>query len=135
MNLEISTDQSRLDQGWVVREIRASYWGGNFTPLQIIRAMQRSLCFGAYVDGKQVGYVRIVTDGSLFSSVCDVIVQEDMRGKGVGTALMTAAMEHYEVARTMCILRARPAAQLWYYKNWDFRVIDRTSGIMQREPK
>lgn len=79
---------------------------------------------------RQVGFVRTVTDGSIFSSVTDVIVQEDMRGKGIGTALMTAAMNHPDIAGTICILRARPAAQIWYFKNWGFQLLDRQHGIM-----
>jgi GNAT superfamily N-acetyltransferase len=131
----VSCDPSRLDVAWVVHSVLGSYWGGALAGAQIRAALQGSLCFGAYADGKQNGLVRIVTDGAIFSSVCDVFVEEAHRGKGVGTALMTAAMAHPSVAGTLCILRARPAAQLWYFKNWGFQLLDKQHGIMQRQPQ
>ncbi len=134
MNVEISTDQSRLDLAWVVEQIKGSYWGGPYSEDAIRCAAGRSLCFGAYVDGKQVGYVRVVTDGAIFSSVCDVIVQEDMRGKGIGSSLMKAVVDHPEVNHTYCILRARPIAWFFYFRH-DFHVFDKKSGLMHRYPQ
>ena len=104
---------------------------------QIANALKRSLVFGAYRGGcdfipvRQIGLLRVVTDGSIFSSITDVFVEESERGKGVGSALMDAAMAS-EVGHTYCILRARPLAQLWYFK-WGFRLLD-DSGVMAREP-
>lgn len=152
----VSCDPERLDVPWIVHSILGSYWGGALSAGQIRQALAGSLCFGAYlplhpaqnyslagnlglppppVHGQQIGFVRVVTDSSIFSSVCDVFVEESHRGKGVGTALMTAAMEHPAVKGTLCILRAKPAAQLWYFKNWDFHLMDRQHGLMQRVPR
>lgn len=135
MSVEISTDPTRLDIDWIVRHVQASYWGGHRKPVSIAASVARSLCFGAYDGDAMVGFVRIVTDGTFFSSVVEIIVQEDKRGQGIGSALMTAAMEHPDVRGTMCILRARPAAALWYLKNFDFVFLDKSSGVMQRDPK
>lgn len=135
LSIEISTDPKRLDIDWIVTQLRGSYWGGHLTPTQIAAAVSRSLCFGAYVDGKQVGLVRVVTDGAIFSSVTDVIVQEDMRGKGIGSALIKAVVAHPEVGPTYCILRARENSWLWYFRHADFHVFDRRHGLMQRMPR
>lgn len=131
----VSSDPARLDVAWVVHSLQGSYWGGHLAAGQIRAALHGSLCFGAYLGAQQIGLVRILTDGAIISTVCDVFVEEAHRGKGIGTALMTAAMEHPSVAGTICILRARPAAQLWYFKNWGFKLIGREAGIMQREPR
>ena len=135
MNAEISTDPKRLDIDWIVTQLRGSYWGAQLRPEQIAAAVSRSLCFGAYVDNKQVGLVRVVGDGNIFSSVTDVIVQEDMRGKGIGTALIKAVVAHPEVGSTYCILRARENSWLWYFRHADFHVFDRKHGLMQRFPQ
>lgn len=134
MNVEISTDPKLLDVHWVIRQLRGSYWGAHLKPSQIEAAIQKSLCFGAYVDGKQVGLVRVVGDGSIFSSVTDVIVQEDMRNQGIGHSLMAAVVAHPEVNHTYCILRAREPAWLFYFRH-DFHVFDRKHGLMQRLPQ
>ena len=131
----VSADPARLDVAWIVHSILGSYWGGRLAGAQVRAALQGSLCFGAYADGKQIGLVRVLTDGAIVSTVTDVFVQEEWRGKGVGTALMTAAMAHPSVAGTLCILRARAEAAMWYYKNFDFQMLDPVHGIMQRNPK
>jgi GNAT superfamily N-acetyltransferase len=130
----ISTDHELLDVSWMVRSIQSSYWGGVFPDEMLSRAIANSLVFGAYRDGKQIGFVRVLTDHGVFSSVTDVFVDEAHRGKGVGSALMKAVVEHESVAKTYCILRARPEAWLWYFKA-DFHVFDRKSGLMQRMPR
>ncbi len=153
----ISTDKARLDVPWVVHSILGSYWGSNLSGGMIREALNNSLVFGAYLaphpaekyslakelggdaprrpPGQQVGVVRVITDGAIFSSVTDVFVQTEWRGKGVGTALMKVAVEHPSVAGTLCILKSRPEAYLWYYGNFDFRLLDRKHGLMQRQPR
>ena len=46
-----------------------------------------SLVIGAYGDGLQVGYTRIVSDRATFAWVCDVFVHEAYRGKGLARAM------------------------------------------------
>lgn len=135
MNIEITTDPKRLDQSWIITQIQASYWGAKYTPQQIVQAAHNSVCFGAYADGKQVGYARVVSDHNIFSSLTDMIVQEDVRGKGVGTSLLKAVCRHPAVANTICVLRARQGAWLWYFRHGDFHVFDKAHGFMQRMPR
>lgn len=133
--VSISTDHTLLDVQWMVRSIQASYWGGQFEDDALCRAIANSLVFGAYADGKQIGFVRVVTDHGAFSSVTDVFVDEAHRGKGVGSALIKAAVEHPSVGKTYCILRAKENAWLFYFSHGDFHVMDRKNGIMQRLPQ
>jgi GNAT superfamily N-acetyltransferase len=133
VNPEISIDRSRLDRDFIVRSVQGSYWGGGYTPEQILGALDASIVVGAYDGPTQIGFVRVVSDGHIFSSITDVFVEEARRGSGVGSAMMDFTVRLPEVARTMCILQARPLAQFWYMR-WHFAVIDRGSGIMQRMP-
>lgn len=134
-SVSISTDPSKLDVPWICASIRGSYWGETYCDAQLRAALAKSLVFGAYQDGRQIGFVRLVTDHNIFSSVTDVFVDEARRGKGVGSALMEAVVEHESVKGTYCILRARPAAWLWYFRVADFHVMDRVHGILQRMPR
>ncbi len=130
----ISTDVARLDVAWVVHSVLESYWGLHLAGAQVRAALSESLVFGAYAAGKQIGFVRVVTDYNIFSSVCDVFTEESWRNKGVGSAMMRAAMQHEGVKGTICILAARPEAWSWY-ENFDFVLVDKRSGIMQRQPQ
>ena len=133
MTPSITSNPEFLDHDFIVRSVQGSYWGGRYTPEQILGALDASIVVGAYDGATQIGFVRVVSDGHIFSSITDVFVEEARRGSGVGSAMMDFTVKLPEVARTMCILQARPLAQFWYMR-WHFAVIDHRSGIMQRMP-
>lgn len=73
-----------------------SYWATGRPREQQDRALAESLNFGVYdsVSGEQVAYARIVTDYATFGWLCDVYVDRAVRGKHIGTALITAVRAH-----------------------------------------
>ena len=93
--LEISTDAARIDIdvlfAWLSRE---SYWAADRSREQVERSVANSLNFGAYADGRMVGFARVVTDRATFAYLCDVFVAETQRGRGVGKRLMSAIVAH-----------------------------------------
>ncbi|GHV09561.1 hypothetical protein FACS1894217_14080 [Clostridia bacterium] len=63
-------------------------------PLLIERAIASSLfTLSAEEDGQTVGMTRVVGDGALIALICDVLVRPDFRGRGIGAALIHAALE------------------------------------------
>jgi GNAT superfamily N-acetyltransferase len=94
---EISADPARLDAGLIHRWLSEdSYWARGRSRDTQDRAMAGSLNFGAYRagSGAQVGYTRVVTDHATFAWLCDVYIDRAERGRGLGTALVTAARDH-----------------------------------------
>jgi GNAT superfamily N-acetyltransferase len=132
----ISTDPAKLDMRWVITTLRASYWGEWLTPIQIMRACDHSLCFGAYVAephlqaGRQIGIGRFVTDRATFSSLTDLAVDEMWQRKGVGTAIMRAALDHPHIKTTICILSSRDARD--FYAKFGFLHVG--GQVMKRAP-
>lgn len=47
------------------------------------RAIAASLCFGAYLDERQVAFARLVTDGATFAYLAEVFVLPAHRGQGL----------------------------------------------------
>lgn len=129
--LEISSDPARLDFGWISRTLQASYWGEHLSVAAILKACDHSLCFGAYIEGQQVGFLRIITDRAIISSVTDLIVSDRHQRKGVGTALLKAGLAHTDVCKTAVILRTRDAAE--FYAKFGFVAIG--GGVMQKDPQ
>lgn len=73
---------------------KESYWS-KAVPMDIVkRAMEGSVCFAAYDNGKQIAYARVITDGATFGYLADVFVLESHRGKGISKHLMKFIMAH-----------------------------------------
>ncbi|GAA2873330.1 GNAT superfamily N-acetyltransferase [Aminobacter niigataensis] len=127
--VEISFDASRIDFDKTSEVIKASYWGEGRTDEIHRRAFANSLCLGAYVDGEQVGFARVVTDYACFAYVADVIVWPGRRGLGIGKKLIQALLDHPELASvTGFSLRTSDAHSL--YKKFGF--VTSTDGMYMR---
>lgn len=119
--VEISFDLSRIDFGKTSEVIKASYWGSQRNDDLNRRAFENSLCVGAYLEGQQVGFARVVTDYACFAYVCDVIVWPEHRGLGIGKKLMQALLDHPDLATvTGWSLRTSDAHTL--YNKFGFEV-------------
>lgn len=59
--------------------------------------IENSLCFSVYLEGKQVGFSRVISDKSEFASLWDVFIDEKHRRKGVGQALLKYIFAHPEL--------------------------------------
>ncbi|MFE9249343.1 GNAT family N-acetyltransferase [Streptomyces sp. NPDC007088] len=93
----VSTDPARLDLGLVHHWLSTdAYWALGRSPEKQRRAVEGSLNFGAYdsSSGAQVAYARVVTDRTTFAWLCDVYVDPDVRGEGLGTAFVKAVRDH-----------------------------------------
>lgn len=91
----ISSDRGKLDMALVHSWLTNSYWSPGISYEKLIRAMENSsLVIGAYIDNKQIGYMRLVSDKTTFSWISDVYVSEEHRGKGVARAMVRFAMDH-----------------------------------------
>lgn len=94
---EISTDRSRLDIALIHDFLRSSYWAQGIPREVVERAIQHSLCFGAFLDGRQVGFARVISDFAAIAHIADVFVVPEHRGRGVSKLLMRAIVEHPEL--------------------------------------
>lgn len=91
MTIRFSTDAADVDLDWLHEALsRRAYWALGRSRDVVERSVANSLCFSAFVGGRQVGFARVVTDQATFAWVCDVFVAEDMRGAGIGSELMAA---------------------------------------------
>ncbi|MEV7137564.1 GNAT family N-acetyltransferase [Streptomyces tauricus] len=129
---EISTDPARVDVGRVHRWLATdAYWAMDRPRERHERAMAGSLNFGVYetVSGDQVAYARVVTDGATFAWLCDVYVDRAARGKGLGTALVTAVRDHLRPMGLRRVVLATHDAH-GVYEKLGFKVLDRPDRWM-----
>ena len=131
IDIEISNAGNRHDIAAVHRMLSGSYWSANI-PMHVVEAaIDNSFCVGAYAkDGAQVGFARLVTDHATFAYLCDVIVDEEWRGRGIGKQMVGALLDQPFVAGLRCILLAtRDAHSL--YERFGFKAISRPAALME----
>ena len=90
----LSEDPTDLDLDRVVRWISTdAYWAVGRTREIVERSFANSVPAGIYAyDGQQVAVARIVSDRATFAWLCDVYVDRDHRGRGLGTVLANWAV-------------------------------------------
>lgn len=130
---EISTDPTRIDLDVVHRFLsEEAYWAKGRSREVVERSIEHSLCFGAYLDGEQAGFARVVTDRATFAWLADVFVLPEHRGRGLGKRLVQAALGHPELDGVYrWFLGTADAHDL--YRRYGFRELQRAERFLAIE--
>ncbi|MBX3578132.1 MAG: GNAT family N-acetyltransferase [Rhizobiaceae bacterium] len=131
-DVEISFDLLRIDFVAAAALVGESYWGKGRSEGDQMQAFANSLCCGAFIEGRQVGFGRCVTDRVFFAHLCDLMVWPDFRRQGIGKRLVRAFVDHPDLARVgTWSLNTRDAHGL--YEPFGFeRLVDANSMRMTR---
>jgi GNAT superfamily N-acetyltransferase len=132
-SVEISTDRSRLDRQLIHAFLsEESYWARGI-PVEIVeRSIEHSLNFGLYAGDDQLAYARVITDRATFALVRDVFVVECWRGRGLGTLLMQAVLDHPDLqGLRRVLLVTRDAAP--FYRSLGFKPLTRPDRFLAIE--
>jgi GNAT superfamily N-acetyltransferase len=132
---DLRTDLSDMDLDLVHTWLSTdAYWSLGRSREAVGTAAEHSLNFGAFArDGGQVAYARVVTDHANFAWLCDVYVDRDHRGRGLGTRLVAAVVERLDaigVRRTL--LATKDAHQV--YAGFGFEPLPDPTMWMVRTP-
>jgi GNAT superfamily N-acetyltransferase len=109
----LTDDRSRLDLDATCALLHATYWAAGRSRELIEKSIRHSVCLGLFHSGRQVGFVRAVTDYATFSWICDVIVAPEHRGHGLGKWMVERVLAHPELQTTTQVLRTRDAHTLY----------------------
>ncbi len=129
MSLVISTDNNKLEIDFIHQFLTKSYWAEGRTKEEVIISMKNCLNFGVYLNRKQIGFARVLTDYTVFAYLMDVFIIETHRGKGYSKQLMKTVMQHPDLQRIKrWILITKDAHGL--YEQFGFKAIEDPSRIM-----
>jgi len=115
-NYELVDDQDRISRETVYRWLHEdAYWSVGRTQEMVDRSMDHSFLYGVLdTNGATVGCARVVTDEATFAWVCDVFVDPAHRGRGVGTWMVGAVVEHWrERGVPRLVLATRDAHEVY----------------------
>ena len=98
MNILISTNRADVDLDVVHAFLsQEAYWSKNIPRAVVQKAIENSYCFSAFIDNKQIGFARVVTDAATFAYLADVFVLPEFRGHGIAKKLMQSVQTHPEL--------------------------------------
>lgn len=109
-SLTISTDPKQLDFVFIHRYLsEQSYWARGVRATTLRRALTNSLCFGGFLDDKQVAFARVVSDFATFAYLRDVFVDNPWQGRGYGRTLMQSILAHPDLQGVTLVLHTNDA--------------------------
>jgi GNAT superfamily N-acetyltransferase len=126
---ELSDDPARLDRDVIWRLLSTeAYWARWRTRDDVERQIDSAWrVVGAYVEGRQVGFARAVSDGVDFAYLADVIVDPGHRAAGLGRRILTTMIDDGPGAGFRWTLFTRDAHGL--YRDYGFLEPDATAMV------
>ena len=116
--LLISKDKSLLNVSYIHGFLTNTYWANGRTLEQVTKSIEHSICVGVYLENRQIGFARILTDHIVFGYIMDVFMDRDFRGKGFSKQLMDYIHNDVDLLDI----------QSWYLKTGDAHELYRQFG-------
>lgn len=111
----LTTDHDRVDldqvHAWLSQE---SYWAMGRERALVEQSVAGSKPYSVYARECQVAFARVVTDGATFAWICDVFVEEQHRGQGLGSWLMESIVADLKDIGVLRFVLATKDAQKVY---------------------
>lgn len=102
--------------------LKDTYWAAGISKETIKKSIEGSINFGVYLNNKQVGFARIITDQATFAWICDVIIDQSHRGKGLSKQLMAMMMWYLE-EKSYGVFVWPPKMHINFMNNSDFKLL------------
>ena len=129
--ITVSTNKSQLDVPFIQNFLKYIYWAAGRTIEEVQTTIDASFCFGIYLDGKQIGFARVVTDYVVFAYLMDVFIDENHRGKGYSSILIDAMMNEPQLQQVK-IWRLATSDAHFLYEKFGFTALAHPEKMMEK---
>jgi GNAT superfamily N-acetyltransferase len=94
-SFRVSTERGELDLDLIHAFLSTqSTWARGISRELVERSIEHSLCFGGYLQDRQIAFARVICDNATFANLVDVFVLPGHRGHGYSKRLMHAVLSH-----------------------------------------
>lgn len=89
----ISQNHKDLDLEMIHQFISNSYWAKGRSKEMIAKTIDNAICFGLFLEDKQIGFTRVISDLVTLAYLSDVFILKEYQGKGLGKWFMSYILE------------------------------------------
>jgi GNAT superfamily N-acetyltransferase len=129
--IQVSTDKEKLDVPFIQNFLKDIYWEAGRTIDEVHKTIDSSICFGIYLEDKQIGFARVITDYVVFAYVMDVFITNEQRGKGYSSILISSMMEE-PTLRDIKIWRLATKDAHFLYEKFGFKALECPERMMEK---
>ncbi|MEW6236603.1 MAG: GNAT family N-acetyltransferase [Candidatus Omnitrophota bacterium] len=109
----ITDDKDRVDLDYIAASLQTTYWAKERPKALIEKSIENSFFLTLFKGERPIGFARIVSDCAVFAWLCDVFVDPDFRGGGLGKWLVQCALEHDSMHVKINLLATKDAHGLY----------------------
>ena len=129
--IKISTDKSKLEIDVIHQFLTTTYWAKGRTFEEVKKTIETCLCFGVYLNNKQIGFARVATDYTVFAYLMDVFILPEYRGRGYSKQLIKAVIQDTRLQTcNVWMLKTSDAHKL--YSQFGFTELKHPQKVMER---
>ena len=114
----------------VQRLLKQTEWAANRSDEYVAEMLLRSVCASAWSDDMMVGFARAVTDNIYRAFIEDVVVDDDIRGRGIGGGLIHALLNHLHHVEEVCLFCEDGLVTYW--ANFGFEPVSNNALHIRR---
>lgn len=129
--ISVSTDKTKLDVSFIQNFLAAIYWAAPRAIEEVQTAIDASFCFGIYLNDKQIGFARVITDYVVFAYVMDVFITEEHRGKGYSSILIETMINEPQL-QNVKLWRLATTDAHFLYEKFGFTKLNHPEKMMEK---
>lgn len=129
--ITVSTDKSKLNVPFIQNFLKDIYWAAGRTIEEVQITIDASVCFGIYLDEKQIGFARVITDYVVFAYLMDVFIAEEHRRKGYSSILIENMMNE-PLLKNIKVWRLATYDAHFLYEKFGFTKLNHPEKMMEK---
>lgn len=127
----IKTGKENMDVEMIHRFLsQDSYWAKGISYALVDNSLGNSFCTGAFLDGRQIGFGRVITDYYTFAWFADFLVLPEYRGRGVAKQILSHILAQPWSKRLRRIMLNTSSAH-GLYRQFEFKDLKNPSYIQE----
>lgn len=128
----VSNDKNKLNVLFIQQFLKDTYWAKGRTMTEVQITIDNSFCFGIYLNEKQIGFARVITDYVVFAYVMDVFIVEEHRGKGYSSILINSMITEPKL-KEVKIWRLATLDAHFLYQKFGFKALENPEKMMEKK--